>query len=207
MAAILEQMRMWAEQVVRVLGYPGISVMMFVENIFPPIPSEVVMPFAGFLVDKGELTFVGILAAGTLGAVVGALVIYYLGRWVGESTMRVWFRSYGHWLLMSERDFDQALAVFNRNGRKMVLIGRLIPGVRSLISLPAGIDRMNPGTFLLFTVLGTLVWNAILGYAGVLLGGNWQRVLDFISQYEIMMWGILVLAALLFVVRRLRRPA
>jgi membrane protein DedA with SNARE-associated domain len=204
MAEFLEQMRIWVEQVILTLGYFGIALVMFIENIFPPIPSEVVMPFAGSLVAKGELTFSGVLISGTIGAVVGATAIYYLGVWLEASKIRTWFGKYGRFLLMSEADFDQAMATFDKNGKKMVLAGRVIPTIRSLISLPAGLEEMRVPTFLLYTSLGTVVWNIILAYGGFLLGQNWEAILAWVRRYETAIWVGLAILTVYFVYRRLR---
>ena len=160
------------------------------------------MPLAGFLVDRGEMSFIGVVAAGTLGALLGALVIYYLGLKVGESRVRNWFQAYGSYLLMSEDDFDRALEKFEGNGKKIVLLGRLIPGARSLISLPAGLEQMNLGHFLLLTTIGTVIWNVILTAAGLMLGRNWQEVLGIIDTYELVVWLILGILVAIFIARR-----
>jgi membrane protein DedA with SNARE-associated domain len=192
------------EQIVQSLGYVGIALLMFIENIFPPIPSEVVMPFAGSLAAQGEMSFVGALAAGTVGAFAGAVAIYYIGVWVSESRARSWFQRYGRYLLMSEEDFDKALNSFNKHGQVMVFVGRLMPGIRSLISLPAGLDRMNLGIFLLLTVLGTTLWNIILAYAGLVLGENWRTVINWVDTYGYVVYGILGILIIIFIVNRVR---
>ena len=109
MGQLLDQLRSWVEQLISSMGYVGISLLMFLENLFPPIPSEVIMPFAGSLVAEGEFSFVGVLTAGTIGALAGALAIYYLGRWVDEGRARGWFERYGKFVLMSEEDFDKTI--------------------------------------------------------------------------------------------------
>ena len=195
---------MWVEQIVSTMGYTGIALMMFVENIFPPIPSEVIMPFAGFLVNKGEMSLAGVLIAGTSGALAGAVAIYYIGVWIERSRIRHWFKEYGKYLLMSENDFDKAIDTFNHHGKKMILIGRVIPTIRSLISFPAGLERMNLGIFLFFTALGTAIWNVLLTYAGVILGQNWESVLSIIDKYEFAVWIILAGLAAFFVIKRVR---
>lgn len=205
MAELLEQTRLWVEQAILAMGYFGIALVMFIENIFPPIPSEFIMPFAGSLVAKGEMSFAGVLISGTIGAVAGAIGIYYVGVWVEAPRIRDWFSQYGRYLLMSEGDFDQAMETFGHNGKKMVLVGRVMPTVRSLISLPAGLEEMNMATFLFYTTLGTVVWNIALAYAGLLLGQNWETVLDWVNRYEIAIWVILAILAIYFVYRRVRQ--
>ncbi len=205
MSEILEVVGLWIEQIVLFLGYPGIALVMLAENLFPPIPSELVMPFAGFLVARGEMNFVGIVVAGTIGSTVGAVALYYLGLWADEPVVRRFARRYGHLFQMTEQDLDRVLSVFDRYGEAVVFFGRLVPLVRSLLSIPAGMHRMPMGRFLLFTTLGSLLWNIILGYAGVLLGANWERILDFISQYQIVTLGLLGTAVLAFILVRFYR--
>jgi len=193
------------EQSILLMGYFGIGLVMFIENIFPPIPSEIVMPFAGSLAAKGQLTFTGVLISGTIGAVAGATALYYLGVWLEASKIRTWFGQYGRFLLMSEADFDQAMVTFDKNGKKMVLVGRVIPTIRSLISVPAGLGEMRIATFLFYTTLGTIVWNIILAYGGFLLGQNWEAVLDWVTRYETAIWVALAILAIYFVYRRWRK--
>lgn len=202
MDGILSQPRIWAQEIIDSFGYVGVALMMFIENIFPPIPSEVVMPFAGFLVTRGTFTFVGIVIAGTIGSVVGALPIYYLGVRLTKERVRRLIRRHGRWFLVDESDFERAIGLFHEHGWTMIFVGRLIPGVRSLISLPAGLDRMPLMPFLFFTALGTGLWSALLGYAGVALGENWQRILVFLDQYQIILLIVVVLLVTLFIGRR-----
>ncbi len=195
MAEVLEQLRIWIEQIILALGYPGIALVMLIENLFPPIPSELVMPFAGFMVAQNQFNFVGIVIAGTVGSVLGAVVLYYVGMLAGEPLIRSFLRRYGRWFALSEHDLDRALQFFSRYGEAVVFFGRLIPLVRSLISLPAGMHRMPMSKFLLFTTLGSTIWTGVLGYAGFILGANWAQVLEFISTYQkatLVVLGLLV---------------
>lgn len=188
MASLLEQLRALIEGAVLSLGYLGLALVMLLENLFPPIPSELVVPFAGFLVGQGELELLPTLLATTAGAVLGALLLYYLGWWWGEVRVRAFFRRYGRWLLLREADFDRVLTLFRRYDRAAIFLARLLPGLRSLISIPAGVARMPLGSFLLYSTLGTLLWNTLLGVAGLLLGQNWTRVLSVIDRYETVFW-------------------
>lgn len=205
MAEILDQLSRIIQDIIEALGYPGITFVMFVENIFPPIPSEVVMPFAGFLVADGKFNFWGILLAGTLGSILGAVVIYYIGVWADELVIRRFIRRFGKYFMLGEDDIDRALGAFNRYGEIIIFIGRLIPIIRSLISLPAGMDRMPLPKFLLFTALGTTLWTGILGYAGVVLGQNWEDVLGFVDQYEMLTLVVIIVLVVWFVVKRGRQ--
>lgn len=211
MGGLMDQVRDWIQVIMQALGYPGIALIMLVENLFPPIPSELVMPLAGFLVADGTFSFPGAIIAGTLGSVLGALALYYIGMLAGEPLVRPFFRNYGKWFLLSEDDLDRSLVVFRQHGDIMVLLGRVIPLIRSLISLPAGMNRMPLPRFLLLTTLGSAVWTTLLTVAGYILGANWERVVEFISQYQRLVLGALALGVIIFVVRRVMqlraRPA
>lgn len=203
MAEILDKLSILIEDIIAALGYPGITLVMFLENIFPPIPSEIVMPFAGFLVaDNGEMTFPGIVIAGALGSVLGALVIYYVGVWADDLVIRRFIRRYGRYFTVSEQDLDRALTFFDRYGEAIVFFGRLIPIIRSLISLPAGMKRMPLRRFLLFTALGTAIWTALLSAAGVILKENWEDILTFIDTYQMVTLVVVGAAVLVLVIRR-----
>lgn len=203
MTEILARIIEFAQDIVRTGGYPGIVFVMALENVFPPIPSEVVMPLAGFLVAEGEFSFIGIWVAGTLGSVIGAVILYYIGLLAGEPLMRSFIRRYGKWFTISEQEFDRALDFFGKYGEIVIFFGRLIPIIRSLISIPAGMDKMSLPRFLLFTTLGTAVWSGALGFAGLQLGENWAEVETFIAQYQDVVVVLLVLLVVAFVAWRI----
>lgn len=205
MTQILETLRITIESLIQTLGYPGVALIMFIENLIPPIPSEFVMPFSGFLVAEGRFTFVAVLIAGTVGAVVGAIFLYYLSHWLGEERVREWTAKYGKYLLFTEEEFDEVMDAFASHGSRWVFFARLVPGVRSLISIPAGLEEMNLVKFLLYTTLGTALWNTILIGAGILLGENWQRVLDFVGTYETVLWMLLGGALAYYLISRWKR--
>ena len=161
------------------LGAFGIGLLMFLENIFPPIPSELIMPLAGYLATQGDLNILSVIAAGTMGSLLGTLPWYYLGRRLGHDGVRRLASKHGRWLTMSPSDVDAASERFKRHGKASVLVGRLIPTVRTLISVPAGVANMPLGSFLLFSAVGTLVWTAALALAGFLLG----QAYDIIERY------------------------
>ncbi|WP_298816117.1 DedA family protein [Chloroflexus sp.] len=204
MGRILEQLGLWIESIILAIGYPGITLVMLAENLFPPIPSELVMPFAGFLVGRGELNLLLAIGAGTLGSVLGAVVLYYVGMLAGEPLVRPFFRNYGRFFLLSEQDLDKALHAFTTHGDIIVLGGRVIPIIRSLISLPAGMNRMPLGRFLLFTTIGSTIWTSLLTIGGVILGANWEFVIEIVDQYQKLVLAVLAITAVVFVVQRLR---
>ena len=188
----------WVTDILQQLGYLGLAFLMFVENVFPPIPSELIMPLAGFMVAKGELSFVGVVIAGTAGSVVGALPLYYFGRKLGKQRMIEWADAHGRWLTISGRHIERVTAWLDGHGTWAIFFGRLVPGVRSLISIPAGIARMNFGLFLLLTTLGSALWSALLAGAGFLLGSNFEAVEKFVGPVSN---AILIGIALLYVWR------
>ena len=185
------------------MGYPGLVMVMFLENIFPPIPSEVILPLAGSLALEGRFTLLGVTAMGTVGSIAGALVFYALGSLFGEPRVRFLMRRYGKWLLLSEADFDRALEWFDRYGERVIFFGRMVPIVRSLISIPAGIASMNLTFFCLYTAIGTGMWSFLLTFAGYLLGKSWSLVSDWVSRYEKAAIVIGIVAIGIFFVRRL----
>ena len=183
----------WITNIVAEYGYPGIALLMLGENVFPPIPSELIMPLAGFVAAKGELNPVLVVLAGTLGSVLGALPWYYAGRWVGEERMCRLAARHGRWLTLDEKDLGKAIRWFERHGRMAVLFGRLVPTVRTLISLPAGMARMPLAPFLLYSSIGSLVWTAALAAAGYVLESNYHLVGDYLDRVSKILIGLIVL--------------
>ncbi|MXX53314.1 MAG: DedA family protein [Dehalococcoidia bacterium] len=193
MMHLLEQVGGWIESLIAAIGYPGIVLAMALENIFPPIPSEAVLPFAGALSAKGELDFWGAVAAGTAGSLIGAVVLYAIGYVAREAGARRIVEVYGKYVFISERDLDRSAAWFERYGEAIIFFGRLIPLIRSIISVPAGYTRMNMVRFLIYTTLGTTLWNLILTYIGRVLGENWADISELMAPYE---YGVLILIGL-----------
>ena len=184
------------------LGAPGVGIAILLENLFPPIPSEVVLPLGGFTVAQGSLNFISVFIWATIGSVVGAYILYGIGAWLGADRLR----AIADWMwLVKASDVDKSLAWFDKYGRPSILFGRLIPGIRSLISIPAGLDRMNLLTFGLWTTLGSAVWNFILIFLGFKLGENWEAVTGYIDQYSKVVYVILLLILLGFLIFFIRR--
>jgi membrane protein DedA with SNARE-associated domain len=190
----------WITGLMNGLGYAGIALLMFLENIFPPIPSEVVMPLAGFTATQGGMSLVGVIVAGSLGSLLGALPWYYAGKVYGHKRMREFADRYGRWITVSPDDIDHATDWFNRHGRSAVLIGRLVPGVRTLISVPAGISGMGLFPFLLYSTIGTVTWTSLLAICGYILRDQWSAVEAYISPVStILIAGLVLLFAYRFV--------
>lgn len=198
----------WAIDVMETLGVFGVALLVAIESLFPPIPSEVILPLAGFTASRGSFDLVSVVIAATTGSVVGALLLYLLGRWLGVDRL---MRAADRIPLMSSNDVEKAMAWFHRFGPTAVLIGRFIPIVRSLISIPAGVDRMRLWLFLLLTAIGSAIWNTLFVGLGFVLGENWRVVEDIASRYSsaVLIIAIIIIATLIVwrAVRVLRRRA
>lgn len=181
------------QQAIDTLSYFGLVLLMFAENLFPPIPSELIMPLAGYLSSQGELSLVGVVLAGMLGSVIGALPFYGVARWFGHERLADFVERHGHWLALSRQDLERAERIFQRYGGWIVLFGRLVPGVRSLISLPAGLYAMPLGRFLVLTTLGSAGWSAFLAVAGYQLGENFRALQGIIGPLSQWLLALLVL--------------
>lgn len=166
----------WIVSVIGAVGALGVGLMMFLENVFPPIPSELIMPLAGFLVARGEMSLVMTLLVGTAGAVAGAALWYWIGRRIGAGRLKRLARRHGRWLTLTVDDIDRAQGWFDRHGAGAVGFGRLIPGIRTLVSVPAGIAAMGWGRFLAYSTAGSLAWNCVLIGAGYALERQYERV-------------------------------
>ncbi len=205
MAQFIDTLRIFIEGIILSLGYPGIALAMFMENFIPPIPSELIMVFSGFLVSLGRFDALMAVLAGTLGTVPGAVIVYHLGIWLDAPVIRAFFRRYGRFLLLAEADLDRALSIINRYGILLVTLGRFIPFIRTLIALPAGMNRMPLPRFIFFVMLGSLMYNSLLVFLGMQLEENWGEVLVWIEQYEVLVYTLLFVLTALFIGLRLNR--
>ncbi len=158
------------------LGYGSIFAAMFLENLFPPIPSELIMPLGGFYVQQGQLQFVPVVVAGLLGTVLGALPWYGIGRLINEQRIEHWLDRHGRWIGISPEELARSRRWFTRYGTALVFWGRLVPGIRTLISVPAGIELMPMVPFLVWTTAGSLIWTLLLTIAGMVLGEGYSNV-------------------------------
>ena len=179
-------------------GYGAIFAAMFLENLFPPIPSELIMPLGGFYVQQGKLALIPVVLAGLLGTVLGALPWYGIGRLVNEERIEDWLSRHGRWIGISPQELRRSRTWFNRHGTALVFWGRLVPGIRTLISVPAGIEMMPMAPFFLWTTAGSLIWTLLLTLAGLLLGESYTRVEIWIEPVAKVIKVLLVLGALSF---------
>jgi membrane protein DedA with SNARE-associated domain len=181
----------WITGVIGRLGYAGVAGLTFLENVFPPIPSELVIPLAGYVAAQGDMRLMLVIATASAGSVAGAAVWYWIGRRVGERRLRAWVDRHGKWLTLSGKDVDRAQLWFSRHGNAAVFVGRLMPGVRTLVSLPAGFARMRAFPFIVYSALGTIIWTAALAYAGVALQSNFSIVGDYINMVTNVVLGLI----------------
>ena len=185
------------------LGAPGVGLLIFLENLIPPIPSEVILPLAGFRARTGALNIWLTWPAATAGSVAGAVVLYGLGAWLGYDRLHAlagkrWF------FLTSQKDLDRGEEIFDKHGGKIVLLGRCVPVIRSVVSIPAGIARMPLPRFLMLTAIGSGVWNALFIGLGWVLGENWDRVQGWLGPVTYVVIGLVVVGVIWLAVRKLR---
>lgn len=190
----------WVTAVIAFSGYWGIFLMMTAESACIPIPSEVIMPFAGFLVVSGKLNFWLVVIAGTIGNLVGSWLAYWLGTGEGYNLLR----KYGKYILISHHDLDKAHSWFEKRGEIMVFFSRLLPVVRTFISLPAGVARMNLKKFTFFTFLGSLLWAIGLTYLGTKMGENWNKIQDYFHKFDLLIGAILILGIVWYIRRHIK---
>lgn len=198
-------MAKWVMEIIYSTGYAGILMLMFVENVFPPIPSEIIMPLAGYMIADGKFTFVGVVIAGTIGSVLGSLPLFYAGRGFGEERLKELADRHGRWLTVSAHDIERTKEWFDKYGGWALLVGRLIPGIRSLISIPAGLDRMNVATFLIYTTVGMAFWTSILTSLGYFLRANFGKVAEYLDPISFVVVGGLIVLYIYRVITHQKR--
>ena len=171
----------WVIRLIDGTGYAGVFLLMFLETVFPPIPSEVIMPVAGIRAAQGPMTLGGVIASGTAGAMAGNFLWYLVARWVGLARFRPFIERHGRWLTMDWGDIEKVERMFGRFGGLVVMFARVVPTIRSVVSLPAGMVRMHLPSFLVWSTIGTAAWSAVLALAGYVLGQNFSRIEDLIG--------------------------
>lgn len=198
-------MQNWITDFMEQFGYLGVFLMIALENVFPPIPSEVILTFGGFMTTNTDLTVIGVIIAATLGSVVGAIILYWIGYLLNVDKLEKIIDRWGHILRVTKRDIHKANAWFDKYGYWTVLFCRMIPLIRSLISIPAGMSKMKFPMFLLFTTIGTLIWNIILVVVGAAVGESWESIVEFMDVYSNITYTIIALGGILFLVWFFRR--
>ena len=198
---IVEQIALFCLNIISSLGYFGVFFLMSLESMIFPIPSELVMPFAGFLVANGEMQLGGVVMFATLGSIFGSLLSYYIGKYGGN---RFVFR-YGKYFLLNEEHLKSTERWFSRKGEVTIFIGRFIPVVRHVISIPAGIGKMNLRRFIIYTIIGAGIWNLFLAYVGFLLGSNWTIIKQYFDYISWTIFGLIILIGLYFLIRAIKR--
>lgn len=194
----------WVLVIMDRLGLMGVLLLMFLENVFPPIPSELIMSAAGFAAANGSMGLVAVIVAGTMGCVLGALVLYYLGTLFDQQRLLVLTAKYGKYVLIKPDDVINAQAWFDKYGKAVIFFGRMTPGIRSLISIPAGMARMPMLPFLLLTTAGSAIWTAFLAYAGFLLGANYTAIEQYIAPVSKGVLVVILIVGAVIAFRRIR---
>jgi membrane protein DedA with SNARE-associated domain len=194
----------YAQGVLSSMGYPGLVLIIFIENVFPPIPSDVILPLAGYTAATTSMTLLGAILATTGGSLLGAITLYYAGYLLGEARVRRFAGRFGKYLTFEEAEIDRSLVWFRMYGTIVVMVARVVPVFRSLISIPAGMIGMPLGRFLVFTAIGAGAWNTSLIMAGYLLGSNWELVVSWMDQYQLAMISLNSGVFLVFAAYRVR---
>jgi membrane protein DedA with SNARE-associated domain len=195
----------WVQDIIERLGAVGVALLVILENVFPPIPSEIVLPFAGFVAQRGDGSVVVMIVAATVGAVIGALILYYVAALIGPVRLGVFIAKFGKWFGVKPADLIRAEQWFDRHAVAAVLLGRCVPLIRSVVSVPAGFRRMPLVPFIAYTALGSAVWNTALIGAGAVLGNQWENVEPYVA---ILQWLVLAAIAVFltwFVYGKIRR--
>ena len=189
-------MENWITDIMSQYGYLGIFLLIMLENIFPPIPSEVILTFGGYMTTQSDMTAMGVILVSTAGSVAGAVILYGLGLQLDVKRLEKIVDRYGRVLRLTRKDIHKADSWFDKYGIWTVLFCRLIPLIRSLISIPAGMSNMKFGLFLLFTTVGTLIWNTILVSVGAAVGDNWESIVGVMDVYSNIVYLLIVIAGL-----------
>lgn len=193
-------MEAWITDWMNQFGYLGVFLLILAENIFPPIPSEVILTLGGFMTTTTSMTKFGIIIASTAGSVIGAAILYGIGLLLDVQRLEKIVGKYGKFLRLTIKDIHKADAWFDKYGVWAVFFGRLVPLVRSLISIPAGMSNMKFGLFLLFTTLGTLIWNTVLVSVGAAVGDNWDEIVGYMDIYSNIVYAIIAIGGIAFLI-------
>lgn len=193
----------WLVNAISTIGYPGVFISVFLESFFAPIPSEIILPFSGFVASTGKMNLIFVIVIATVAAYLGSLPFYFIGKW-GERPVINFIEKYGKYLFIQQKDVDKVFGAFDKYGKGVVFFGRLIPMIRTLISFPAGVAKMQFARFSMYTLFGSLTWNILLTYAGYQLGDHWSVVSKWIEKYQNVILVLIIIAVLLYIIRGIK---
>lgn len=193
----------WLVNAISTIGYPGVFISVFLESFFAPIPSEIILPFSGFVASTGKMNLIFVIVIATVAAYLGSLPFYFIGKW-GEKPVINFINKYGKYLFIQQKDVDKVFGAFDKYGKGVVFFGRFIPMIRTLISFPAGVAKMQFARFSMYTLFGSLTWNILLTYAGYQLGDHWSVVSKWIEKYQNVILVLIIIAVLLYIIRRIK---
>jgi len=196
-----------AMSIINKLGYAGIALAMGIESANIPLPSEIIMPFAGYLVSQGQFTLFGAALAGSIGGTLGSLASYALGFYGGEKVVRKLIKKYGKYVLVFEYELDEAEEWFQKHGQLVTFTARLLPVIRTFISLPAGMSKMDVKKFTFFAFIGTFIWTYPLAYLGKTLGDNWNTLGKYFHKFDIAIVGLGVAVVIWYIYHKLKKHA
>ena len=206
----------WVQDVINQFGYVGVALLVVIENVFPPIPSEIVLPFAGFVAQQSatadalnaaqsDTSVVGMMIAATIGSVIGALILYAIAAAIGPERLRDFVERFGRWFGVKPSDLVRAEAWFDQRSIVAVLVGRCVPLIRSIVSIPAGFRRMKLTSFVVLTAIGSAVWNIALIGTGAVLGDQWERVGEYVGVFQWFVIGAILILLVRFILTRVKR--
>lgn len=198
-------MENWLIDIMNDLGYFGVMLLIALENVFPPIPSEIILTFGGFMTTTTNLTVIGVILAATAGSVVGAIILYIIGLQLNVTRLEMIIDRWGHLLRITKEDIHRADAWFDKYGPWTVFFCRFVPIIRSLISIPAGMSHMNAGLFLLLTIIGTFIWNTVLVYLGARLGESWEVIVYYMDMYSYVIYGVIFILVIFVLYKFIKR--
>lgn len=202
---MLEHLANFIINLISTLGYPGIVITMAIESALIPLPSEVIMPFSGFLASTGRFNLELVALSGAVGNVIGSLIAYSIGYFGHEKLVRRFVRKFGRWILVSEKELNDAERLINKYKDLVVLVSRVIPGVRTVISLPAGFAKLPLGRFIVLTFIGSLVWSYFLAWIGFILGQNWKEIGPYFHKADTVIIGAIILGIGFYIYKKLKK--
>lgn len=197
----------WIIQIMEQLGYFGILLLMFLDNVFPPIPSEIIMPSAGFSASQGKLTLYGVILAGSSGSLIAAALLYWIGYQFSHDSIFKYVDRYGKYIFIQQKDIQKALVFFEKYGHRIVFFGRMVPAVRSLISIPAGMSRMPFWKFMFYSGLGTIIWTTFLACIGYYFGQNKILMDKIISHLSLVIITLAVIFIICYLYRKFKNKS